>query len=215
RLLEEVGANYGILNEERCCGSPARRMGEEGLFEDLSNDNLEAFRQSDVQIIITISPHCYNTYINEYPEATNGLKIQHYTEFFSEAIERGDLVPKSKIEKVLTYHDPCYLGKKNEVYEAPRKILKSIPGVKFVEMKRNRDNSLCCGGGGGRMWIETEEINRLSETRINEALAEGAEIIATACPWCHIQLEDAVKTTGSEGKIEVKDVAELLAESIE
>ena len=214
KLLEEVGADYGILKEERCCGSPARRMGEEGLFEDLSTENLEAFEQSGVRKIITISPHCYNTFVNEYPEAMKGFEIQHYTEFFADAIERGSLVPKLRIEKKVTYHDPCYLGKRNGVYDAPRKILMSIPGVQLVEMKRNRDNSLCCGGGGGRMWIEVEEVKRLSESRVEEAMAVGAEVIATACPWCHIQLEDAVKTTGNEGKIEVKEVAELLASSL-
>jgi len=189
-------------------------MGEEGLFEDLSTENLEAFKQSGVRKIITISPHCYNTFVNEYPEAIKGFEIQHYTEFFADAIERGSLVPKLRIEKRVTYHDPCYLGKRNGVYDAPRKILMSIPGVQLVEMKRNRDNSLCCGGGGGRMWIEVEEVKRLSESRVEEAMAVGAEVIATACPWCHIQLEDAVKTTGNEGKIEVKEVAELLASSL-
>jgi len=214
RLLEEIGASYGILSEEKCCGSPAKRMGEEGLFEDFCNENLESFKECGIQTIITISPHCYNTFVNEYPKAINEFKIQHYTELFAELIERGALVPKSRIEKVVTYHDPCYLGKRNGVYDAPRKILGSISGVGFVEMRRNRDDSLCCGGGGGRMWIETEEINRLSETRVREALDVGAQIVAVACPWCYIQLKDAVKTTGNEGKIEVRDVAELLAETI-
>lgn len=213
-LLEAIGADYGILEQEKCCGYPAKKMGEEGLFNDLAQNNLEKFNESGVQTILTISPHCSNTFINEYPEGIKKFKIQHYTEFFAEMIGRKGVNPKSRGEKVITYQDPCDLGKRQGVYDAPRKILKSLQGVSFVEMKRNRENSLCCGGGGGRMWIETEEIPRLSETRVKEALTLGAEIIATACPWCHIQLEDAIKTTRSEGKIKVKDVAELLAESI-
>lgn len=213
KLLERIHADYGILRAEECCGSPAKRIGDEGLFEDLSHKNLKAFRECGVQKIITISPHCYNAFINEYPEAIHTFKVQQYTEFFSQAIERKELIPRSKIENVLTYQDPCYLGKRNAVYEDPRKILKSIPGVKFVEMKRNKDNSLCCGGGGGRMWIEIDEIKRLSEIRVQDALDVGAEVIAAGCPWCHIQLEDAIKTTDNEGRIAVKEVAELLAES--
>lgn len=213
-LLEAVNADYGLLKQEKCCGNPAKRIGEEGLFQELAKKNIEEFKESGVQTILTISPHCLNTFINEYPEDIKRFKIRHYTEFFAQAIEQKTLVPKNRIKKVVTYQDPCDLGKRLGIYGAPREILMNLPGISFVEMRRNRENSLCCGGGGGRMWIEVEEIQRLSETRVKEALALGAEMITTACPWCHIQLEDAVKTTGNERKIEVKDVAELLAESI-
>jgi Fe-S oxidoreductase len=214
KLLEAMGADYGILRDEQCCGCTAKRMGEEGLFEELSNKNFEAFRDSGVQRIITISPHCYNTFVNEYQEDMKEITIQHYTQFFAEALAQKSLIPKHKIKNTVTYHDPCYLGKKNQVYEPPRQILNSITEKSPVEMARHHDDSLCCGGGGGRMWFEPEETERLSETRINQALAVGANIIATACPWCHIQLEDAVKTSGNEGKVEVIDVAELLAEAV-
>ncbi len=214
RLLEAVGADYGVLEQEKCCGYPAKRMGEEGLFGDLAQDNLEKFNGSGVQTILTISPHCSNIFVNEYPDGIKKFKIQHYTEFFADMIGSKKLNPKFMGERVVTYQDPCDLGKRQGVYDPPREVLKSLPGVSLVEMKRNRENSLCCGGGGGRMWIETEETQRLSETRVKEALAAGAETIATACPWCHIQLEDAVKTIGNGRKIKVKDVAELLAESI-
>jgi Fe-S oxidoreductase len=213
-LLEAIGADYGVLEQEKCCGYPAKRMGEEGVYEDLAQQNIDRFNKSGVQTILTISPHCYNIFVNEYPEGIKNFKVQHYTEFFAEMIGRKGLHPKSSDEKVITYQDPCDLGKRQGVYDAPREILRSLKGISFVEMKRNRENSLCCGGGGGRMWVEVEEVQRLSETRVKEALALGAEIIATACPWCHIQLEDAIKTTGNERKIKVKDVAELLAESI-
>jgi Fe-S oxidoreductase len=214
KLLEVSATDYGVLSGEWCCGCSARRMGEEGLFEEVSRKNMEAFIESGIKEIITVSPHCYNTFRNEYSGEIREITIKHYTEFFADLVKRGNLTPKLKVDKIVTYHDPCYLGKRNGVYDAPRRLISSIPGIKLVEMKRNRDNSLCCGGGGGRMWIDVEEINRLSETRVKEALEVGAEVIATACPWCHSQLEDAVKTTGSEGKVEVKDVAELLGESV-
>lgn len=199
-LLEAVNADYGLLKQEKCCGNPAKRIGEEGLFQELAKKNIEEFKESGVQTILTISPHCLNTFINEYPEDIKRFKIRHYTEFFAQAIEQKTLVPKNRIKKVVTYQDPCDLGKRLGIYGAPREILMNLPGISFVEMRRNRENSLCCGGGGGRMWIEVEEIQRLSETRVKEALALGAEMITTACPWCHIQLEDAVKTTGNERK---------------
>jgi len=213
-LLESMELKYGILKEEKCCASPAKRMGEEGLFQDLSEENLKAFQATGAKTIITVSPHCYNTLTNEYPEGMKQFDVKHYTEFFQECIEDGRIVPRSHIDKTVTYHDPCYLGKKNSLYTAPRKILSAIPGLRFVEMKRNRENSLCCGGGGGRMWIDIEEVTRLSEIRLEEALAVGAQIVATACPWCYLQIEDAIKTTDNEGRIELKDISELLLSSV-
>lgn len=213
-LLEMVKANYGILNEETCCGSPSRRIGDEGLFNELSKAVTSAIDEGGVEQIVTISPHCYNSFKNDYPESFRKLKIQHYTEFFSEMIEKGKLSPRKKIKKAITFHDPCYLGKRNDVYDSPRKILSNIPHVKLVEMKSNKGNSFCCGGGGGRMWIEVDEVRRTSHIRLEEALSTRAEIIATACPWCYIQLEDAIKASDNEGKIEVKDISELLLSSV-
>ena len=213
-LMEAIGVRYGILREEQCCGSPARQLGEEGLFQEFSSQNMKIFRESGVRKIITISPHCYHAFIHDYPEGIKEFEVEHYTQFFAGMIETGHLVPKRKIERVVAYHDSCYLGKRNDVYEAPRRILKHIPGVKVVEMKRQRDNGLCCGGGGGRVWIDVEEISRLSESRVREALDAGADTLSTACPWCHIQLEDGVKTAGCEGRVDVREVAELLAESL-
>ncbi len=213
-LLEEMKINYGVLKEERCCGSPANRAGERRIFSDTSAENAKRFEEYGVKHIITISPHCYNTFVNEYPELMKKIKIQHYTEFLSDMMEEGALVPQKELGKRVTYHDPCYLGRRNNVYEAPRRVLKSIPGLVVVEMKRNRQDSLCCGGGGGRMWAAVEEVTRLSQIRLREAMEVNAEIIATGCPWCHIQLEDAVKDTNNEDKITVKDIAELVAEAL-
>jgi Fe-S oxidoreductase len=213
-LLEKQKADYGILKEENCCGHPARQLGDEGLFGELSDKMNEAILKSGVKQVVTVSPHCYNSFKTEYPESFKKLKIQHYTEYFSDQIEKGALSPSKKIEKTITFHDPCYLGKRNEIYDAPRAIISKIPGVKLVEMKEIKRDSLCCGGGGGRMYIEVEEVERLSHLRLQQALTSGAEIIATACPWCYTQIKDAIKTTDQEGRIEVKDISELLLMSV-
>ena len=213
-LLEEMKADYGILKKENCCGSPARQLGEEGLFLELSDKIENAVLKSGVKQVVTVSPHCYNSLKMEYPEDFKKLNIQHYTEFFFNQIEKGTLTPSKKIEKTIAYHDPCYLGKRNEIYDVPRAIISKIPELKPVEMKDNKVDSLCCGGGGGRMYVEVEEVTRLSHLRLEQALATGAEIIATACPWCYTQIKDAIKVTDQEGRIEVKDISELLLMSV-
>ena len=213
-LLEKLNANYGILEKENCCGSPARQLGEEGLFLDLSEKIEKAVLKSGVKQVVTVSPHCYNSFKMEYPESFKKHKIQHYTEYFFSLMEEGILSPSKQIEKTITYHDPCYLGKRNEVYDAPRAIISKIPGLTLVEMRDNKVDSLCCGGGGGRMYIEVDEVKRLSHLRLEQALATGAEIIATACPWCYTQMKDAIKVTDQEGQIEVKDISELLLMSV-
>lgn len=213
-LLEKLKADYGILKEENCCGSPARQLGDEGLFAELSEKTKEAVLKSGVKEVVTVSPHCYNSFKTEYPESFKKLKVQHYTEYFSSLMQKGALSPSRKIEKTITFHDPCYLGKRNEIYDAPRAILSKIPGVRLVEMKDIKRDSLCCGGGGGRMYIEVDEVKRLSHLRLEQASTTGAEIIATACPWCYTQMKDAIKATDQEGRIEVKDVSELLLMSV-
>jgi Fe-S oxidoreductase len=215
KVFEKAGVDFGILgNEEICCGSEMRRMGEEGLFEFLVEDNLELFKQHDIKRMVTTSPHCYNTFKNEY-EGLN-IEVQHYTQFVADLIERGELTLSGEVNKVVTYQDPCFLGKQNGVYDEPRAILRSIPGLQFVDFDRSRERSLCCEGGGGRMWVEasTTSGERLAEIRVKSALDLGAEVIATACPFCMLTLEDAVKTTGAEEAIEVLDVVELVAQAI-
>lgn len=213
-LLEELKADYGILKKENCCGNPARKIGEEGLFMELSDKIIDAVDKSGVKQVVTVSPHCYNSFKNDYPEDFRKNNFQHYTEFFFNAIKEGSLTPSKKIEKTVVYHDPCYLGKRNEIYDPPREMLSMIPGITLVEMRDNKEGSLCCGGGGGRMYIEVDEVTRLSHLRLEQAMASGAEIIATACPWCYTQLKDAIKVTDQEGRIEVKDIAELLLMSV-
>jgi len=214
-ILEAAGLDYGILKEEKCCGSPARRIGEEGLFEELSDYMIEKVVQVRPQRIVTLSPHCYNTFVNEYPEAVRGILIQHYTQFLAELMEKGILEIRLDSAGRVTYHDPCYLSKQNHVIDEPRQVLRKIAGEDgFVEMVHHHADSLCCGGGGGRIFWDPEEVNKLSETRIREARDAGAEVIVTSCPWCRIELEDAVKTLDVEEEIAVKDMAVMIAERL-
>jgi len=217
QLLKKAQIRFGILGDEECCGCPAHRMGEEVLFEELLKKNWEQFKSLGVKQILTTSPHCYDTFVNRYPEEMkNAIKIEHYTQFFSDLIDQGRLSFKHKIEKRVTYQDPCYLGRHNNIYEEPRKILRSMPGIELIEMERTREDSLCCGGGGGRMWTDfSEEQARLADIRVKEAAKVGAEILVTACPFCLINMEDAIKTTGLENSLEVKDLAELMLDAIQ
>jgi Fe-S oxidoreductase len=214
KVFQKAGVDFGTLgNEEMCCGSEMRRLGEEGLFEFLVEENLGLFQQHGVKRMVTTSPHCYNSFKKEY----EGLdfEVQHYTQFLADLIEQGKLTFSKEVNRVVTYHDPCFLGKQNQVYDEPRAILQSIPGLQFVEFDRSRERSLCCEGGGGRMWVEASSGGeRLAEIRVKDALDLGAEVIATACPFCMLTLEDAVKTTGAEGSIEVLDIVELVAQAI-
>ena len=213
-ILEAAGLDYGILREEKCCGSPARRIGEEGLFEELSDYMVEKITEARPSRVVTLSPHCYNTLVNEYPDTIRGIRIQHYTQFLHDLIQEGKL-SLNKADGQMTYHDPCYLSKQNAVTEEPRRVLKEMAGDgAFVEMAHHHADSLCCGGGGGRIFWDPEEVNRLSESRIREAQDAGARMIITACPWCRIELEDAVKTLDIEEEMEIKDMAVMVAERL-
>jgi len=213
-LFQYLDIDFGILKEEICCGEPARRMGDEGLFQEMMNRNLDQFKSFGIKKIITISPHCFNVFLNEYSSIQGEIKIQHYTQFLAEAFKERKPLFKREVSSVITYHDPCYLGKHNQIFNAPRELLKMIPGVKLVEMKMTRDESLCCGGGGGRMFAEVEEERRLSDMRIAQALEAGANIITTSCPWCYKMLQTSIQDSNLGDKITVKDVAEILSEEL-
>ena len=211
QCFRQIGYDFATLgNDETCCGSEIRRMGEEGLFEMLMEGNIESINKYDIRSIVTTSPHCYNTIKNDYGQ--DGLQVSHYTQVLAEAIK--DKNPFSgEMRKVITYHDPCFLGKQNGIFDEPRQILQSIPGVTFIDFDRSREKSLCCEGGGGRMWVESSDQGpRLAEIRVQDAVDMGAEILATACPFCLLTLEDAVKTTGNEEKLRVMDISEILVE---
>ncbi len=214
KIFSMAGLDFGILGKkESCCGNEIRRMGEQALFRKLLRDNTNLIKKIGVKRIITISPHCYNAFKNEYPELT--IPVYHYTQVLVDLIETGKIEMRNGSETPVTYQDPCFLGKQNGVFEEPRKILSSLPGVTFTEMERSRERSLCCEGGGGRMWTEgfTEGI-RNAEIRVREANRLGAKVLATSCPFCLLTLEDAVKTSGLSDQIVVKDIAELVADSL-
>jgi Fe-S oxidoreductase len=221
RTFEKTGLQVGTLGtQESCCGNEVRRMGESGLFEMLVEENAELLRGVGAHQIVTTSPHCFNTFKNEY--GLNEMEILHYTQLLAHLIEAGELTFGGSLasedgeKKVVTYHDPCFLGKQNQIFDEPRAILEAIPGVKLVEMDRNRDRSLCCEGGGGRMWVEGTNLEeRLAFQRVQEAADTGADILAVACPFCLLTLEDAVKVKGLDEQLQVMDIMELVDLTLE
>lgn len=209
KCFEVANLNFGVLGEEEnCCGSEVYGMGEKGLFDFLVEENMKIFGKYGVKQLVTSCPHGFNAFKNRYNQTS--FEPLHHTQLLAKLIESEKLVPAKELNKKVIYHDPCYLGKQNNVYDEPRKIIESIKGVKLLEFDRSRSRSLCCEGGGGRMWIDIPGP-RLAEIRVKEAVEVGAEVLAVACPFCMLTMEDAVKTTGNEGKIQVLDVAELLA----
>jgi len=222
QILQQAGVDFNILGvEESCCGSEVRRLGEEGLFEMIVEENQELYKGFGVERIFTTSPHCFSTFKNDYPQ--NGLQVQHYTEVLAGLLAKdaqaADGAPRlsfsKKYARTVTYHDPCYLGKHNRIFDEPRAVLKSMPGLKLVEMDRSREKSLCCEGGGGRMWLEgTNPGLRLAQLRVKEALETGAEVLATACPFCLLTLDEAVKHLNADDQIQVLDIAEIAVEAL-
>jgi len=219
KILNALGIDFGILGaEETSDGDSQRLAGERGLFEMLAEKNGMAFSKYEFKEIITTDPHAYNAIKNEYPELDISHPIRHYTEFLVERLDQLKPLLKREVKARLTYHDPCYLGRANGVYDQPRTLLEAIPGVELVEMSHNHQNSLCCGGGGGGMWLDGFQWEkshvRLSEWRVSEAIASGAEILAVACPYETPRFEDAVKTVQGAEKLKVRDIAELLVEAM-
>jgi Fe-S oxidoreductase len=218
QVMRSAGVDFGILgNDETCCASEVRRLGEAGLFEAMVEENQTMFKEAGISKMFTTSPHCFNAFKNDYPKIKSvpqtELNVQHYTQVLAGLTKNGSLKYSGKFEKTVTYHDPCYLGKHNGIFDEPRAVLGSIPGLKLVEMDRSREKSLCCEGGGGRMWLEgTNPGTRLAQQRIQEALDTGAEILATACPFCLLTLEEAVKHLNAEDKLRVMDIAEIAAQ---
>jgi len=213
RIFERAEVEVGFLGvEERCCGDAARRLGEEGLFQLQAAENAAQFDEKGAEKIVTTSPHCFYVFKNEYPNDGKKRKVRHYSQLLAELIGSGRLsFVEPEGELTVTYHDPCYLGRRSGVYEEPRAVLSALPGVRLVEMPRHRERSFCCGGGGGRMWVETQERERPGVVRVKEALNTGAQAIITACPFCTINLDEAVKTLNAEEQIEVIDLAELVS----
>ncbi|OIK16075.1 hypothetical protein BIV60_06310 [Bacillus sp. MUM 116] len=215
KLLNEAGVKFAILgNKEKNSGDTARRLGNEFLFQDLATKNIEEFEKAEVKKIVTIDPHAYNIFKNEYPDFSLTAEVYHHTEVLFELVRDGRLVPKHAVNEKITFHDSCYLGRYNEVYDAPREILKAIPGVQLVEMERNREKGMCCGAGGGLMWMEEETGHRINVSRTEQALAVNPSVISSGCPYCLTMLSDGTKAKEVEETVATYDVAELLEKAV-
>lgn len=213
-LMEMAGVKFRILGtEEKCTGDPARRLGNEYLAQMMIQMNVETLNGYNVKKIVTTCPHCFNTLLNEYPDFGGNYDVVHHTEFIDSLVKQGKIKAMNEIQHRMTYHDSCYIGRYNNNYEAPRSTLKHVPGLEVVEMDRNRSRGLCCGAGGGQMYLEETQGKRVNIERTEEALATGAGTITTACPFCMTMMNDGVKNKDAEGVV-VKDVAEVLLESV-
>lgn len=215
KLLEAAGVEYGSLgNDIVCCAESLGKIGDDELTETLRQTNRDLFARAGIGKLLVSSPHCLDTFKKEY--GLEGVEVEHLVELMAKKIADGTLTPSKDLGGVkVTFHDPCYLGRHNDVYEAPREVLSAMKGVELLEMRRSRNLSFCCGGGGGKMWVEVEAGQRPSEVRVQEALETGAEVLATSCPYCISMFEDAVKTLGVEDQIRVVDVTEMLADACE
>lgn len=209
-LLNNMGIDFGILGlDEMCCGETARRMGHEYLFQMFAEQNIETLSKVKFNRIVTQCPHCFNTLKEEYPQFGGNFKVQHYSEYLAESFSLLSGTSKNGNGSRLAYHDSCYLGRYSKIYEAPRELLDQT-GMKRVEMARQRENSLCCGGGGGQMWLETDAETRINHRRLDDALQIQADIVATACPYCLLMFDDAIRSKGKSEEIQVMDIAEIL-----
>ncbi len=218
RLLHHAGVTFAILGpQESCTGDPARRIGNEYLWQEMAKANIETLDGVGVKKIIASCPHCFNTIGREYPQLGGNYEVIHHSQLLGRLVADGKLAPTDRMDSTVTYHDPCYLGRHNEVYDAPRTVLSAVPGVEQIEMKRCKSRGFCCGAGGARMWREERSGKRVNVERTDEALGTGADVIATACPYCLIMLDDAVNQRRSEGKadgVKVIDIAQVLQDSI-
>lgn len=211
-LLKRAGLSFGILGaRELSDGNEVNRVGERGLFEFMAKANIELFRQMGIRKIVTLSPHAYNAFKNDYPRWGADFEVRHYSQILAEKVKENVLVSSNREKQKVVFHDPCFLGRHNQEYDAPREILKAVPGIDMVEMERTRHDALCCGGGGGNFFTDMlgSGIDSPSRLRVREALESGAGVLATACPKCFNMLDDALKTEGLEKEMTVKDISQL------
>jgi Fe-S oxidoreductase len=214
-LLNHSGVDFGILGEkENCCGESIRKTGDEKLFKRLARDNIKAFIDHGVGKILVSSPHCYHTFKNEYPEFKVHFEILHISQYLFQLIAEGRLHISGEYKKRVTYHDPCYLGRHNGIYDPPRETLERIPGLELVEMPECREDSLCCGGGGGRIWMDTPKGERFSDLRVEQAIQTGAQVLATSCPYCMTNFEDSRLNVKGGKNLEIKDITEIISEAM-
>ncbi len=215
KLLKAAGVSFGVIGEEEsCCGESVRKVGDEELFQKLAQSNIDLFNSKGVKKIITTSPHCLWTFTNEYPELGGEWEVIHYTELLAQLVDAGKLTIDPKMDRKVAFHDPCYLGRHSNVYDAPRMLVDKATGSGLVELSRNREASLCCAGGGGRIWAEVPMGERFGELRITDALDQGAEVLTTSCPYCLNMLIDACNSLGKEEELEILELSEILASSL-
>ncbi|MBI5018095.1 MAG: (Fe-S)-binding protein [Deltaproteobacteria bacterium] len=214
-LLQKAGVDFGILGpKESCCGESIRKTGNEDLFKRLARENIKTFVEHGVTKILVSSPHCYHTFKNEYPEFKVNFEVIHITQFLLDLVKEGRLEFSKEYRGRVTYHDPCYMGRHNGVYAEPRDLLKTVPGLELVEMADAYERSLCCGGGGGRIWMETPKGERFSDLRLEQAVEVGADALVTACPYCITNFEDSRLGLKDPDALAVKDITELLQEVV-
>ncbi|MHB8156763.1 MAG: (Fe-S)-binding protein, partial [Desulfocucumaceae bacterium] len=214
-LLKAAGVSFGIIgNEEKCCGESVRKIGAEEDFGKLAEYNINLFNAKGVKKIITTSPHCLYTFKTEYPEFGGEFEIVHYSELLQQLVSDGKLKLTKPVAKKAIYHEPCYLGRHSRVFEAPRELMSTVPELSVMEFENNKDYSLCCSGGGARIWMETAVGQRFSDVKVKEAAEAGAQIIATACPYCIVMLEDSLKNQNKDEEMSIKDISEILVESL-
>jgi Fe-S oxidoreductase len=216
KIFNSAGLNFAILGqEETCSGDPARRLGDEYTFQVMAQQNVETLTQYRFKRIVTACPHCFNTLSNEYPHFAGRWEVVHHSQLIHDLVGTGKLRLSRPLNETVTFHDSCYLGRYNGVYQGPRDVMAAIPGVNLVEMPRSREKGLCCGGGGGGMWLEVHGERRIQEIRLAEAEATGSSIIASACPFCMLMFDLGSKTLRFDEKgIQLKDIAELVAEAL-
>ena len=215
-ILNAAGVEYGILgSQENCCGESIRKTGDEELFKRLAKENIKTFIDNGVRKILVSSPHCYHTFKNEYPEFMVHFEVIHITQYLFELLREGRIKLSGQYPKKIAYHDPCYLGRHNGVFDEPREVLTQTPGLELLELPECGMDSLCCGGGGGRIWMETPKEERFSDIRLQQAMDVGAEVLVTACPYCITNFEDSRLTLDVTEKLEVKDVTEIIFEALE
>ena len=213
-ILQKAGVSFGVLGpDEKCCGDPLRRTGNEYQYQEVAQGNVEFLKELGVKKIVTACPHCYNTLKNDYPQLGGDFEVYHHTEFISMLARDGKISLNPTLDGVTTYHDPCYLGRVNRVFDPPREIVDKVKNGRFVELPRNRDEGFCCGGGGGRIWME-EHHGRICHLRMDEAIGVEANTVITACPYCLIMMEDAIKDKEKSASMKALDISEVVAGGI-
>jgi Fe-S oxidoreductase len=216
RILQKAGVDFGILGtKESCCGESIRKVGNEDAFKSLARSNIKAFIDHGVKRILVSSPHCYHTFVNEYSEFMMNLEVVHITEYLAQLMAAGRLEIAGEFSKKVAYHDPCYLGRHNGIFDAPREVLQALPGLDLVELPESRHESLCCGGGGGRIWMHTDKEERFGDIRLAQAQEVGANVLVTSCPYCISNFEESRLGLPDDDPLVIKDLTEVVLQALE